>query len=249
LPGGHLPLTGLEVPAAEGVPEGAQSPPQPLVVVLVRVGAAVVVWTVAVCWVVVWEADDRVVVVLVLVDEVGVELVDVVVGDCELVAVAVLVPVVWAAAVAVGPVELLDVVCWLPQPVSAVSSAAVAKRHVRIRESTNAKGGVLGGRLLQTLARFAHKGHGFGEDGGHDGPQLLGLLIGRALDVDPVDRGHRQIDGQLDRVVGPGQLLGTLHLLCKLAELALQIVRVAEESSEAAAFHVLDGSSPRSATQ
>jgi hypothetical protein len=198
--------------------------------------------------VVVWEADDRVlVVVLVLVDVVGVELVDVVVGDSVLVPVAVSMPVVCAAAVVVELVELLEVVCWLPQPVRAVRSAAVAKTHVRIRESTNAKGGVLGGRLLKALARFAHKGHGFGEDGGHDGPQLLGLLIGRALDVDPVDRCHRQIDGELDRVVGPGQLLGALHLLGELSEPALQIVRVTEQSSEAAAFHVLDGSSPLAA--
>src|SRR6185295_11601339 len=60
----------------------------------------------------------------------------------------------------------------------------------------------------------------------------------RALDVDAVDRRDRQVDRELDRVVGPRQLLLALHLLGELRHPPLQLVRVAEESAEA--FHAGD---------
>ena len=74
---------------------------------------------------------------------------------------------------------------------------------------------------------------------------LLGLLLGRALDVGAVHRRHGQIDRELDRVVGPGQPLSALHLLGELAEPALQIVRVTEQSAEAASFHASMVAHPR----
>ena len=40
------------------------------------------------------------------------------------------------------------------------------------------------------------------------------------------------LDGELDRVVGPGDLLGALHLLRHLGHAAAQLVRVAEQSAE-----------------
>ncbi len=61
---------------------------------------------------------------------------------------------------------------------------------------------------------------------------------GRALDVDAVDRRDREVDRELDRVVGPRQLLLALHLLGELRHPPLQLVRVAEESAEA--FHAGD---------
>ena len=64
------------------------------------------------------------------------------------------------------------------------------------------------------------------------------LLLGRALDVDAVDRRDGHVDRELDRVVGPGQLLLALHLLGELRHPALELVRVAEEASEST-FHAL----------
>jgi hypothetical protein len=98
--------------------------------------------------------------------------------------------------------------------------------------------------LLQALARLAHESDRLGEDERHHRAQLLGLLLGRPLDVDAVDRRHRQIDRQLDRVVGPCQALRALHLLGELAETALQVVGVTEHSAEARSFHEPHGSSP-----
>lgn len=89
--------------------------------------------------------------------------------------------------------------------------------------------------LLQARARFAHERDGLGEDDRHDAADLLRLLLGRPLDVDAVDRRDRQVDGQLDRVVGPGESLGALHLVRELSHAALKLVRIAEKSSES--FH------------
>src|SRR3954451_2442388 len=60
------------------------------------------------------------------------------------------------------------------------------------------------------------------------------LLLGRALEVHPVDRRHRHVDSELDGVVSPRKRLGTLHLLGHLLEPPLEI-RVVEETAEA--FH------------
>src|SRR5581483_3961240 len=98
---------------------------------------------------------------------------------------------------------------------------------------------LVGERLLKPLARLAHERHRFREHCGHDRAQLLGLLLGRALDVGPVHRRHGQIDGELDGVVGPGQALRALHLLGEFAKTALELIWIAEHSAEAAAFHTL----------
>ena len=44
--------------------------------------------------------------------------------------------------------------------------------------------------------------------------------------------GDRHVDGELDRVVGPGQLLGALHLLGDLLHAPPELVRVAEEAAK-----------------
>ena len=90
----------------------------------------------------------------------------------------------------------------------------------------------------EALARLAHQRDRLGEDGRHHLADLLGLLLGRALDVDAVDRRHRHVDGELDGVVGPSEVLGTLHLLGHLLETLLEI-RVVEETTEA--FHAPEG--------
>ena len=96
--------------------------------------------------------------------------------------------------------------------------------------------------LGKPLARLAHQRDGLGEDGRHHRADLLGLLLGVALQVDAVDRSHRHVDRQLDRVVGPGEVLGRLHLLGHLLQ-ALLKVRVVEEASEA--FHSPDATHRR----
>src|SRR4051794_35495274 len=90
-------------------------------------------------------------------------------------------------------------------------------------------------RLLQPLARLAHQGHGLGEDRGHHGAQLLRLLLRRALDVHAVHRRDRQLHREVDRVVGPRQALLALHLLRELRHPALELVGIAEQTTEA--FH------------
>jgi hypothetical protein len=70
------------------------------------------------------------------------------------------------------------------------------------------------------------------------------LLVSRALNIGAIHRRDGQINRQLDRVVGPGQALGALHLLRELAQPALELVRVAKHSSEATAFHIVNGSWP-----
>jgi hypothetical protein len=76
-----------------------------------------------------------------------------------------------------------------------------------------------------------------GKDRRHDHADLLGLLLGRALDVGAIDRGDRHVDGQLDRVVRPGQRLAGLHLLGHLLQPLLEI-RVLKEAE---ALHGGDG--------
>src|ERR1700692_2877248 len=98
--------------------------------------------------------------------------------------------------------------------------------------------------LLQALAGLAHERDGLGEDRGHDRAELLGLLLGGALDIGAVHRRDGQIDRQLDRVVGPGEPLRALHLLGEFAEPALKLIRVAEHSAKAASFHARNGSRP-----
>src|SRR3954469_19162163 len=90
------------------------------------------------------------------------------------------------------------------------------------------------GWLREALASFAHQRDGLREHRGHHGAQLLRLLLGRALDVDALDRRDRHVDGELDRVVGPCQGLGGLHVLRHLLHAALEL-RVVEEPAKA--FH------------
>src|SRR3954451_7447628 len=91
-------------------------------------------------------------------------------------------------------------------------------------------------RLLpQALARLAHQRDGLREDGGHHRADLLGLLLGGALDVDAIDRRDGEVDRELDRVVRPGQLLLALHLLRELRHPALELLGIAEQATKA--FH------------
>ena len=96
--------------------------------------------------------------------------------------------------------------------------------------------------LGEALARLAHQRHGLGEDRRHHRADLLGLLLGVALQVHAVDRGDGHVDGELDRVVGPGEVLGRLHLLGHLLQPALK-VRVVEKASEA--FHDVEANGRR----
>jgi hypothetical protein len=218
-----LPSTGLVEPEAAGVPPGAQSWPQSeldLVLVVLVTAAPPLAEDASV----VLEADVGVMLpvtlaVLVCVD--ALELVLESVEDGE----PVLVPV---------PVALVPELPPQPAATRTMTSAATISDPRRI--------GVDPRGLLQALARFAHERDGLGEDDGHDRAQLLGLLFGRPLDVDAVDRGHRQVDGQLDRVVGPGETLRALHLLGELPELALQVVGISEQAAESTSFHNLHGS-------
>src|SRR5215211_736788 len=84
----------------------------------------------------------------------------------------------------------------------------------------------------EPLARLAHEDHGLREDLAHRGQQVLRLLLGVALKVQPVDARHRHVDRELDRIVGPGHLLRPLHLLGELRHAPPQLVGVAEQSAE-----------------
>ena len=91
----------------------------------------------------------------------------------------------------------------------------------------------------EALAGLADERDGLGEDHADRVAHLLGLLVGRAGQVHRGDRRGRHVDGELDRVVGPGDLLGAGHLLLHLLHAAAQLLRVAEQSSESA-FHATD---------
>ena len=115
----------------------------------------------------------------------------------------------------------------------------------RARRGGAAAGGLSLGdhpRLGEALARLAHQRDGLGEHRRHHRADLLGLLLGVALEVDAVDRGDRHVDRELDRVVRPGEVLGRLHLLGHVLQPLLEI-RVVEEASEA--FHDPDASRRR----
>ena len=102
-----------------------------------------------------------------------------------------------------------------------------------------AEGGGSGiGGLGEALAGLADERHRFGEDDPDRVADLDRLLVAAALEVEPVDRGDGHVDGELDRVVGPGDLLRALHLLGHLAELAPQLLGVAEHAAKTAgSFH------------
>ena len=91
--------------------------------------------------------------------------------------------------------------------------------------------------LLKPLARLAHECDGLREDNGHDSADLKRLCLGVALEVDAVDGRDGHVDGELDGVIGPGQRLLALHLRGELGEAPLQVLRVTEQISEAAALH------------
>ena len=84
----------------------------------------------------------------------------------------------------------------------------------------------------ESLARLAHEDHRFREHQAHGLQQVLSLLLGVSLEVEALYARHRHIDGELDRVVGPGHLLGALHLLRELRHAPAQLVRIAEEAAE-----------------
>ena len=84
----------------------------------------------------------------------------------------------------------------------------------------------------EALAGLAHQRHGLGEEQADRVADLGRLLLGVALEVEPVDAGHRELHGQPDRVVRPGHLLGALHLLGHLGQSPAQLVRVAEQPAE-----------------
>src|SRR5438045_722734 len=94
--------------------------------------------------------------------------------------------------------------------------------------------------LGEALAGLADQGHGLREDDPDRVADLDRLLVARAGEVEALDRGDRHVDGELDRVVRPGDLLGALHLLGQLAETLAQLVGIAEEVEAFAAFHDTD---------
>ncbi len=91
--------------------------------------------------------------------------------------------------------------------------------------------------LGEALARLANEGDGLRKDDPDRVADLDRLLVAAALEVEPVDRRDGHVDSELDRVVGPGNPLSALHLLGHLAELAPQLIGIAEEATEAAFFH------------
>ena len=107
----------------------------------------------------------------------------------------------------------------------AIRRAGGARRAARQRR--------LAGELgPEALARLAHEDHGLREHHAHGLEQVARLLLGVALEVQPGDSRDRHVHGQLDCVVGPGDLLGALHLLRELRHAPAQLVRVAEEAAE-----------------
>ena len=84
----------------------------------------------------------------------------------------------------------------------------------------------------EALARLAHQDDGLREHQPHRLEQVLRLLLGVALQVHALKAGDRHVDGQLDRVVGPGHFLRALHLLRELLHAPAQLVRVAEQAAE-----------------
>ena len=108
-------------------------------------------------------------------------------------------------------------------------------REDRATEDERRRGGAPASRRglgPEALARLAHEDHGLREDRAHRLQQVLGLLLAVALEVEPLDAGDRHVHGELDRVVGPGDLLRALHLLGELRHPPPQLVRVAEQSAE-----------------
>jgi hypothetical protein len=57
------------------------------------------------------------------------------------------------------------------------------------------------------------------------------------LQVYPLDSSYRHVNGELDRVVSPGQTLLSLHLVGELREAPLKLLWIAEQVSETTALH------------
>ena len=72
------------------------------------------------------------------------------------------------------------------------------------------------------------RGDGLGEDDADRVADLHRLLVAGSLEVQPVDRGHGELDRQADRVVGERHTLCALHLLGELAQPALELLGIAK---------------------
>ncbi len=105
------------------------------------------------------------------------------------------------------------------------------------RRARRARARPAGRPLLKALAGLADQGDRLGKDQRHDGADLLRLGLGVSLDVDPRNCGDRHVDGELDRIVRPGQALVALHLFRELREAPLQLLRITEHIAEAATLH------------
>src|SRR4051794_38123652 len=102
---------------------------------------------------------------------------------------------------------------------------------VRPREGVRAS-------VLQALAGLSDQRDCLRKDDPDRVADLNGLLVARTGQLHGADRSGRHVDGELDRVVGPGDLLSSLHLLLKLLHSPAHLLGIAEESTET--FHAFD---------
>src|SRR4051794_13168488 len=101
---------------------------------------------------------------------------------------------------------------------------------VRPREGVRAS-------VLQALAGLSDQRDCLRKDDPDRVADLNGLLVARTGQLHRADRSGRHVDGELDRVVRPGDLLSSLHLLLELLHSPAHLLRVTEESTKT--FHSL----------
>jgi hypothetical protein len=92
-------------------------------------------------------------------------------------------------------------------------------------------------RLGETLARLAHEHHCLGEEHADRVAHLRGLLLGRAREIEPRNARDGHLHREVDRVVGPADLLSRLHLLSHVLQMLLHVTWVAEHPEWESAFH------------
>src|SRR5262249_921343 len=140
-----------------------------------------------------------------------------------------------------SPVSGTSIICPSTAP-----SPAVVNRSRTDSPSRRRAAPVRG--LREALARLAHQHDRLREEHPDRIADLARLLLRRALEVEPRDARDRHLHRQVDRVVGPRDLLGALHLLGHLLQVPLQVLGVAPEHAEesASAFHVKRSSSSKS---